>query len=198
MIINTYTNLKKHEIREKQLAARDKTTVAYRTKADREIILSLSDLPEYKAADVIFCFVGIKTEIDTIPFILEALQSGKRICVPKCIDREIMEAFEIIGVQDLEQGTYGLLEPMKHCRRINPDEIDLAVIPCLAGDRTGHRIGYGYGYYDQYMAGTRYCKVILCRQKFIIEKVPFSENDVIGDIVITEKYICRTQIEGRQ
>ena len=188
------TTSKKQELRKKLLAVRNNTLASYRTKTDREIILTLSGLPEYKAADIIFCFVGVRNEIDTMPFINMAIQSGKRVCAPRCIDGETMEAYEVTELNDLEYGMYRLLEPKSHCKRIDPADISLAVIPCLACDTTGHRIGYGGGYYDKYMAGRAFCKAVLCREQAIIDRAPVESFDVTVDIVITEKHIYRTGI----
>ena len=189
--INTSTS-KKHEIRKKILELRNNVPASYRTKTDREIILALSELPEYKTADIIFCFVGVGNEIDTMPFINMAIQSGKRVCTPRCIDDVTMGAYEVTGLDDLDYGMYGFLEPGSHCKLINPADISLAVIPCLACDTAGHRIGYGGGYYDKYLADKAFCKAVLCREQAIIDKVPAESYDVTADIVITEKHVYRT------
>jgi len=194
----TAEDRKKQEIRKELLAARANLPISYMIKIDKKIIQMLLSLPEYKASEMIFCFIGVRNEIDTMPFINAAMQAGKCVCAPRCIDNETMEARVISGFNDLERGMYGLMEPNNRCRTIEPAEIDLAIIPCLACDAEGHRIGYGGGYYDKYMADKRFCKAVLCREQDIIDNAPVDSYDVTVDIVITEKQIYRRKATGSQ
>lgn len=164
---------------------------ARREEAERTIIEALLALPEYLAARTVFCYVGVKEELRTMPFIQAALADGKKICAPKCLDGLEMEAREITGPEDLAYGAYGLLEPIADCPAVKPADIDMAVVPCLGCDLRGNRLGYGAGYYDRYMAGARYPKVGICTESALFSDLPTADHDIAVGIVVTERRVYR-------
>lgn len=99
----------------------------YCKSADKSIRDQVVSMPEYQRAGTIFCFVGRQDEINTMPLILDALFQGKRVGVPKCVAEGIMEVRRITGKEDLEPGSYGILEPKKGTGLIGPEEIDLSL-----------------------------------------------------------------------
>ncbi|WP_419574139.1 5-formyltetrahydrofolate cyclo-ligase, partial [Ruminococcus sp.] len=112
----------------------------------------IKSLAEYKNADTIFCYVSTEKEINTIPLLQEILDSGKRLGVPKCTGKGIMDAYEIQNLEQLKIGSYGILEPGEECDIIlDPTEIQFAIIPCISCNRKGERLGHGGGYYDRYL-----------------------------------------------
>ena len=88
------------------VAALDK---GYTKEADLQIFRHVAGLPEYEQAGTLFCFVGTSSEIDTAPILEDALRRGKRVGVPRCISRGIMEVREIRSLRDLEAGKYGIM-----------------------------------------------------------------------------------------
>ena len=90
--------------------------------ADLEIFSHVAGLSEYEQAGTLFCFVGTSGEIDTAPILEDALRKGKRVGVPKCTARGIMEVREIRSLGDLEAGKYGILEPGAEAPVIQPEE----------------------------------------------------------------------------
>jgi 5-formyltetrahydrofolate cyclo-ligase len=124
---------------------RDALSAEYRAAADRAICETLLDLPEYRRAIMIFCYIGVGSEVDTLPFIRRAFADGKRVCAPALTRGNGMEAREITGAGDLAPARFGLLEPKRVCPGVSADEISFIVVPCLCCDRNGHRIGYGGG-----------------------------------------------------
>lgn len=156
---------------------------------DAKIREQVTSFSEYQNADTIFCFVGTKDEIDTAPILTHVLQSRKRLGVPKCIGKGIMEVYEIQGLQDLVLGSYGILEPKDGLPMIAPETIDLALIPCLSCNESGWRLGYGGGFYDRYLTRTKAKRVVLCRSSLMREDIPAEPYDLKMDYVITEKGI---------
>lgn len=154
--------------------------------ADEAILKHLKEMSEYRKAEVIFCYVSTPGEVNTWQLIREALQEEKRIVVPRCEAKGIMEACEISSLDDLEPGRWGIYEPKESCKRIRPDQIDLCAVPCIAADRRGVRLGYGGGYYDRYLPKTRASRAVLCREKMICENLPEESHDCLMDAVITE------------
>lgn len=159
----------------------------YCIEADRKIAERLFGLDAWKRANVVFCYVGTRREIDTAAIIARALAEGKRVGVPLCTGPGIMEVRQIEDIKSLVPGSYGILEPGKECTLIRPGEIELAVIPGLAFTREGSRLGYGGGYYDRYLPEVKGLKVALCREKCLYSHLPTELHDTSMDGVLTEK-----------
>lgn len=164
----------------------------YCERADREIYSRILSMAEYEKAHTVFCFAGTEREIDTVPVLLDALKRGKRLGLPKCISKGIMEVYEIRSLQDLKPGSYGILEPDSGCAFINPDDIDLSLIPCLSAGPDGKRLGYGGGYYDRYLGQVSGTKAVLCRGRMMRQNLPTEEHDVPVDMVVSETgiFVC--------
>jgi len=101
-----------------------------------------------------------------------------------------MHAHVLTSMNDLQEGLLGIPTPSKESPIIAPQDIDLVVVPCLACDTSGYRIGYGGGYYDRYLASARQAtSVALCRESLLLEQVPREAHDIPVDIVITNARI---------
>ena len=171
----------------RRIAAREKTWPAeYLTASDAAIEAAVLALPEWAAAGTVFIYVSVRREPETRGLIRAALAGGKRVAAPRCLGEGVMEARELRALEDLRPADHGLLEPPETALRIPPEEIDLAVIPCVAADRTGHRLGHGGGYYDRFLARTGAFRLCLCRGKNLLDAVPAGEYDVKMDAVVTE------------
>ena len=163
----------------------------YCTSADKAIGRYVMSLAEYQKAKTVFCYVGRKWEINTRPILEQILRDGKRLGVPKCVEKGIMEVREIDSFECLEAGAYGILEPKDGCACIRSEEIDLALIPCLSCSHDGKRLGHGGGYYDRYLEDADFTKAVLCRERLTEEEIPTDSLDISMDIVVTEKGIWR-------
>jgi 5-formyltetrahydrofolate cyclo-ligase len=181
--------MERDALRKLMRARRDALPLEYRATADREIREKLLGLPEYKRAAVIFCYVGVGSEVDTLPFIQRVLSDGKRVCAPALMSAGLMEAKEIFDAADLIPTRFGLLEPKASCPGVPADLIALVVAPCLCCDRKGNRLGYGGGYYDKYLPLSKADVVVVCREKNICENGEISPlpHDARADIVVTER-----------
>jgi len=194
MIMEITTNKnKKNYLRQmlKQRAA--SLPKEYCKAADEKIFRQVTGLAEYRGAERIFCYVGTENEINTLPILEHVLDSGKRICVPKCLSKGIMEAYEIKSLHELAPGAFGILEPDGKTEPVDPAEIDLALIPCLSCSCDGRRLGYGGGYYDRYLQRGEVKKLALCREEMLWDDIPIEEHDMLMDGVVTEDgvlYIC--------
>lgn len=109
----------------------------------------------FKQAATIMCYVSKPYEVDTYPIIEGVLKSGKRLIVPVTKTQEkILIPSEISDLQkDLGQGPFGICEPKKECMKtVDLKDIDLVLIPGIAFDRQGNRIGHGQGYFDRFLS----------------------------------------------
>jgi 5-formyltetrahydrofolate cyclo-ligase len=144
---------------------------------------------EYASAETIFCYMSMGREPQTDALIERALADGKRVCIPLCLDDHKMEAKLYKKGDELSHGAYGIREPLASAETVDPSEIDLGIIPCVACDRHGKRIGHGAGYYDRYLTGTEFHKMALCFEKLIMGNIPWYKTDVLMDSVATDENI---------
>ena len=111
-------------------------------------------LPEFNTAKTVMFYISTPEEVDTRSIIKEALERGKRVVVPITNVKEVkLEASNLLNSdKDLVQGAYGIYEPGASCKRpISLEEIDMIVVPGVAFDIEGNRLGRGKGYYDRFL-----------------------------------------------
>lgn len=150
----------------------------------------------YKDSKVIMTFVSFGDEVNTHEFIKESLNNGKRITVPITFPKtKELKASEILNFNELEIGFYNILTPKSESIRfIDPEEIDLIIVPGLAFDRSGFRVGYGGGYYDRFLSKyPRAIKVAIGFDLQVINEVPKEHFDIAVDYIFTESQIITCQ-----
>lgn len=165
----------------------DKLSQRYMETADRAIMEHLAAMPEYREAQTVFCFVSVRREIATFPILKDALAAGKTLCVPLCMEKGIMEPRQITDLAQLQEGSYGLLEPSHDAPLVNIDDIDFAILPCTTCNHQGQRLGKGGGFYDRFLSHYRGGTVMLCREKLIREEIPVEPHDYPVPWVLTER-----------
>lgn len=179
-------HIKKASLRREVLAQAALLSSAYKKAADKEICRKVVESPEFRQAGTVFCYVGHGDEIDT-SFILEcALEADKRLCVPLCEKRGVMTARQILSLGELLPGAYGIPEPGRDAPLVGPEELDLAVVPCVTCNAAGDRLGYGGGYYDRYLPLTHCGRMMLCRSKLMRQDIPTEKHDLKIPLVICE------------
>ena len=176
----------KNALRRRMKAAREGWENAYRQSADAAIAQHVRKSAVWRAAGTVFAYVSVGCEVDTRALIEAALKEGKRVCAPRCLGKGRMEAREIAALGALVPAAYGLLEPAEDAPLVPPEEIDLILVPCLAADRNGHRLGYGGGYYDRFLENAAKPSICLCRRRALLDGVPHAEHDATVAAVATE------------
>ncbi|SKA73609.1 5-formyltetrahydrofolate cyclo-ligase [Clostridium sp. USBA 49] len=185
----------KKSIREEMIKHRDSLSIDIKEKWDENIFNNFINSKFYKYSNTIFSFVSFKSEVDTHKIIKYALNDGKTIYVPKVKSKQKeMEIFKIEGFNDLKKGYFGILEPVEGCKTACRDNIDLILMPGLAFDKYGGRIGYGAGFYDRFLSSIKkdINKIALAYKFQVIDKVPEDKNDIRIDGIITEEDIILT------
>ena len=158
----------------------------YCKRADAAICRAVQDSELYQNARTVFCYIGTDREIDTKDLLTAALADGKRLALPLCVGKGIMEARQIRSLDDLVNGKYDIPAPAADCPIIEAEEFDLVIVPCSTGNEKGQRLGYGGGFYDRYLGKTRCPKVLLCRKQLVKEDIPVEEHDLRMDFLATE------------
>jgi 5-formyltetrahydrofolate cyclo-ligase len=113
----------------------------------------VTSLPEYAAAETIAWFVGVKSEVMTLPMIADALSARRRVALP-WVSPEGLRLALVGSLEEVAPAPFGLLEPRDDirqdlARQVAPDRVDFYVVPGVAFDRHGGRLGHGKAYYDQ-------------------------------------------------
>ncbi|MBK2404004.1 5-formyltetrahydrofolate cyclo-ligase [Erysipelothrix sp. strain 2 (EsS2-7-Brazil)] len=133
-------------------------------------------------------YAAFNHEVDTYGM-METLFWDDRytICLPK-IKGESMDFYTITGFEQLQPGVMGILEPTTN-HKISADEIDVVIVPMVAFNRQGYRIGYGGGYYDRFLKGINAIKIGVA-YSFQETDIPFQQDhDIRCDVIITENAI---------
>jgi len=186
----------KSAAREKALATRRGLPLEERVRLSEIIQNSVLNLEEYREAEIIICYMPIKNEVDTLQIIKTALEEKKRIALPR-VNRKTgsIEIYEIENLdEDLEEGSFGIREPKRNeSRRLKYSDIDLVLVPGVAFDCHGSRIGYGGGHYDWLLKRTNATKIALAYEVQIsCEDLPCEpHHDVCVDKIVTETRVIK-------
>ena len=184
----------KEELRAFMLQKRNSLTKAEVQSSSDIIMKHLFQSKEYQASTEVFTYVSYGCEVDTHKLITDCYDLGKRIFVPKVIGNGLMEFYQIHGLTELAPGTLGILEP-KEGKAMKVQDLcaPLLILPGLAFDPSGNRLGFGGGYYDRYLSRLPKdaIKIALCYEFQVIPEVMTQPYDKTVDIIITEKNIYK-------
>ncbi len=188
------------QLRTQKTQIREQAHANRKAQLDKEplsetIVRKFMELPEYAAASTVMFYVDVRTEVRTRHSLPTALGHGKRIVVPYCVDGEL-ELFLLEDMDELSIGMYKILEPKAELRnapgkRLAVKELDLVMVPGVAFDRRGARMGHGMGYYDKLLEHARPDAplVALAFECQLFPEIPTQEHDVFMDKIITEREI---------
>ena len=185
--------LRKKTIREQAHAARN--AQPEKDETSKLICERLVALPAYQNARVVMYYVDARSEVRTRHYLPDALKHDKKIVVPYCVDGEL-ELFHLENMDELALGMYRILEPKTELRTVaakkpTVEELDLVIVPGVAFDRRGGRMGHGFGYYDKLLHRARKDTplVALAFECQLFEELPTESHDIFMDMIITEKQV---------
>ncbi len=175
------------------LAKRNSLSKEQVREKSRLIAERLLKLPEFEKAKTVMLYYGVRNEVETRGLIEKALEQGKRVVLPVSdFDSKKITPTELQGLEDLKKAEFGLMEPVEG-KVVGVKELDLIVVPGIAFDANGARIGTGKGFYDGLLrkVSTKVPLVGLCFEENLEESLPSESHDVKMDIIITEKQEIR-------
>jgi len=178
----------KEKFRKEILDKLDRQSVGEALQKSRVIKEKLFSLPEFKKAKTVMLYASKTKEVNTYEMIDGALEMGKKVALPRCAGLEGIVPKEIIDRHtDLEKGTYGVYEPKKQQADVQPENIDLIIVPGLAFDRQNARLGRGKGYYDRFLKDLPRDKITigLAFDFQITESLPTDSHDIPVSKIIT-------------
>lgn len=147
----------------------------------------ITDTP-FSKKKCVLSYVDYKNEVKTDLILDYCFQSKTTIAVPKVKGKE-MDFFCIHSVDDLISGAFGILEPNTHDLCV-PDHDSIILMPGLAFDLKGGRVGYGGGYYDRYLSLHKSpLKIAICYDFQIVESIECDKTDIKPDYIVTEKKV---------
>ena len=183
----------KEDIR--KMVAKRRQTIDNTHEMSRQAISRLMTLPEMKTCSTIMTYVDFGKEVRTVPLISELFNQRKHIVVPYVAEGEI-QLFRLNKLNELAPGYFGILEPKIELRqladrRINVNELQLILVPGVAFDPQGGRLGRGKGYYDRFLKKVpkNALKIGLVFDWQITDVIPMTGNDQFVDIVVTESHL---------
>jgi 5-formyltetrahydrofolate cyclo-ligase len=182
----------KRVVRARVRALRDVMEPEDRARASLEIAGRVLALPDLEGVSTALAFASFGAEVDTQPLIGGLDERGVRVVLPRVEGREIVAATYRPG-DPMIVAPFGMPEPAGG-DVVALDAIDLAVTPGLAFDRSGHRVGYGGGFYDRFFAAAPHGlrKVAVCFAVQVVEdELPHGAFDVPVDVVVTEREVIR-------
>lgn len=183
----------KTKLRQTLLQKRKALSAEQKNGFDAAICRKLLSGAAYRYADTLLLYSPLPDEVDITPIAEQAYRQGKTVAFPRCIPGSSDMEFHITGgLHELEVGTYSIMEPPASAPIWRPREHEHAIclLPGLAFDREGYRIGYGKGYYDRYFKDGRTALLIgVAYSDAILPHLPHGRYDITVDTVITEKQI---------
>jgi 5-formyltetrahydrofolate cyclo-ligase len=192
--------MNKHDIRQRLRRKRDGIAQEAKVRMDARICEALCALPEFVSAHTILSYASFRSEVDTFGIMQKAQEMDKRIVVPRVFAAEhVLMLYEIMSADELEPGYRGIKEPPeKKERELQLRDIHLVLIPGIAFDPAGNRLGYGGGYYDILLAGKPKGMpvVALAYEEQVVASLPLEPHDVRVDIVVTPERIIRAGTSG--
>ncbi|MBR7149119.1 MAG: 5-formyltetrahydrofolate cyclo-ligase [Firmicutes bacterium] len=186
----------KTALRKQMLQLRSQLKPKYLENSSKRMGGQIAALSAFRDAELVMLYHSFKNEAGTLPLIQYCLNTNKKVALPLVVKTEdsVLElrAYQIPGLDALKPGSMGIMEPDPLlCEPVDPAMIDLIVVPGIAFDSTGGRIGYGKGCYDRFLPLLLDDVPIigLAYDFQVLPRVPQEKTDVRMDAIVTEKGI---------
>jgi 5-formyltetrahydrofolate cyclo-ligase len=176
----------KRALRREARARRDGLSPEERERMSDEVAENVVALPAVANATTVMAFSSFGSEVDTGPIIERLERDGRRVSLPRVEGRDIVAVAYRSG-DPVIPTSFGAREPAGG-EKVAPEEIDVVLVPGLAFDRSGHRVGYGRGFYDRFLPAVRRdaLTVGICFSVQLVDEVPQGRSDRPVDLVVTE------------
>lgn len=179
----------KHILRREFRRRRD--MLEERDRLSQAICTRVLALPVYQNARVLHCYLPIRSEVDTHCLISDALARGIDVVVPvvrpDAVDLD-HSRLASLAIEELETGVFGTRQP-RMLQRVQPGSWDVVIVPLLAFDRAGYRLGYGKGYYDRLLSASPAHSIGLAFAVQEADSLPHEPHDTPLDWIVTEQEV---------
>lgn len=184
----------KHEARARARRARDAVETAERRAAAQEVAHALLALPEILPVNTLLAYAALPTELDPVPAVWRLRHRGVRIAYPRIESPGILGMHYVDHELELVPGPFGLSQPREQAPRVPHEAVDAVIVPAVAFDVHGFRLGYGGGYYDRLLPLLRRdcVRIGVAFDEQLLDEIPAEEHDEVVDIVVTQTRVIRT------
>lgn len=177
---------RKTEIRTEVKKRRAEASLELLHAASLRIKERFMELKAYQEQELLLAYVDAKREVETRLLMQQAWEDGKRVAAPRVDGDGIMHYYYIESLEDLEPGSFGIMEPKRECPLCETEE-GLLLMPGVAFDTGCHRVGYGGGYYDRYLEKhPGLVHIALAFEFQVFDEVPFEEHDILPEMIVTD------------
>jgi len=183
----------KQSLRQKIIKLRENQPLSQKTKKEIKIHQNLTKLNQFSSAHTILLYSSFRGEV-SLREIKKQCIKNKTLVLPKVDKRKNeLKLYEIPDLTYLQKGFAGIMEAPEHLKEISPKKIDLTIIPGVAFDKKGNRIGFGQGFYDKLIPNLNCPKIAVAFEFQLVDKIPTETHDKPIDIIITEERTIITQ-----
>lgn len=182
---------RKRAMRRAVIDRRDRLTVEERRARSERIAERALSLSEVRSAAVVMAFWSFGSEVDTSSLIERLHATGKRVVLPR-VDGDEVVAVEYAPGDPVAAAAFGAMEPTG-LEVVEPRDVDVVIVPAVALDRRGARVGYGGGFYDRFLARTRpdVAAIAVAFAIQVVDDVPEGRGDRRVDAIVTEDEVIR-------
>jgi 5-formyltetrahydrofolate cyclo-ligase len=183
----------KADARASARAARDCLTPAQRLRYNTSLARHVAGLPEIARADAVLTYAAAKGEADPNDFV-QFLQSGAPILVFPRVAKNYSLTLHACSAAELQPGAFGIPEPTEHHPPRELTQVQVVLLPGVAFDQRGGRIGYGKGYYDRLLAqrdATRPFLIGITFDETLYDELPTTSHDQRVDLIVTPSHVIR-------
>lgn len=175
----------KAQFRQQSKSIRKELGDEIRRRASQSICTHLANWDVFQASNVILTYMPMRTEVDLRPLLDDFPE--KRWLLPRILPGEAGQmVFQPYDPQNLIVHPFGMAEPAPHLPQVSPTEIQLTLVPGLAFDRSGWRLGYGGGFYDRFLKDFRGASVGVTFKALLFDTLPHGEFDIRMQWLVTE------------
>ncbi len=188
----------KRSLRSSMLARRSGLSCEQWRAASQRAQERLLGLELFQQARRVALYASLQNEIDTALLFAAAREAGKQVLYPQ-VCGELLVFHEVTALEQLNRGRFGILEPCPGGAGQEQTVPDLMVVPGVAFDLRGHRVGFGKGYYDRYLAGLRQLPLLvgLCHDFQLCDRVPAEGHDIRMHCLVTESRTVQVAVTDR-
>lgn len=177
--------------RKKYKAARSEMSAEEKAVKDEKVCRNLFLTNAFERAEQVLLYSATQIEIETAGIFEQAMRDGKRVLYPRCMDKGRMTYHYIDDLSQLRPSAFNILEPISSAPEYKSSNSDICIVPALAYDVEGYRMGYGGGFYDRFLTAFRGTRIGICYADNIEKKLPRGRFDVRVDILITDDGLFR-------
>lgn len=181
--IRSIKNEMRDEYKKKRQAMDSEEKLRLDSKISERFLSSMS----YKYANQILLYASTDDEISTDIIFKKAIADGKNCFFPRCFEHSQMAYYKASSEKDLISDKYNIKAPADSSEIYEPQPSDVCIVPAMAYDKKGFRLGYGKGFYDRFLPNFMGVKIGFCYSSFIRPQLPRGRYDISVDSIITEK-----------